>query len=1023
MDSLRFRAGIVVSLLLLLASPLFMLSVSAQPSMGNWVITGTQVVQNESITLNGNLTVVSGGNLTLRNVKLTMNTQYNGEYGILVQPGGSIYVYGSVITAANLAIRYTFVAEGTNFVLKGSEVQGAGWCQSTTVQNCWPSDSVRAHSTLLVASNKALIQNNTISHGAIGLILTGTDDVVQGNLIQKNDFSALMLLGSSGDSITGNVLYQNRTSDVSEVILLNGAQGNTIAGNTIEEQNRQDWRSTVDFDGIAVDAGSNGNLISKNNIAVSSIGVFPLESSDTSILNNTITFGEAAVSILWVGVNTKIMGNTMIEAFSQQAFGIIVNLAHSSVIADNTLSGTFSQEAIYLDHTDNASLIDNKVSGTGTQISLFLFHSRNDQITGNSFSGAEYGLFVSGNSDGNLLTDNIVDASHSATIVDSKTNTIYGNNFYDASGPTGGPYDNGNNSWYSGQEGNYWAYSGGSEYSRTVIPPDGKEPFSLAQPVSISSHKIPVLNQLPIPPLSNSGPQSAATTIKDETVSVNSGCLCGNVTIINSTVTLGKDGIVGIDRFRGGSITIENSKILDGGYGFILGAYNIAYPLVVKNSTIQGAYMEDLDASNITLVGSTFVDSQESYGISVANAHIVTIMNSTFTDDTVGAQFYCGLSVSKSILIAGTKFSNTLEVAINSNCVSTPSFVIANNTISGSWGDGITAGGPDNAVIEGNNVSGIRGYNPISAGGNGDTIADNKVANSAYGINVGGSNSLVTANALMDDSSGGLLLGGNNDEVVGNTISNIGYWGIQVTGSANTIYHNNVVDAQTPAIDQTGLNQWSHNGEGNYWSSYAGKDPDLDGIGDTPFLTGKGGQDSFPFVKPNGWLTKFYFTMNTNLPTSTPFTINGSTFKTATIQTTIRLGYVASYVISMPQSVKLSNGSSLVFVRWGDGQNSATRTLRLGSNSTLTAMYALQAPTVTTTTSTPATTTSTSFSGSSTTTSSPASSILSTSATSSSVGGGGIPEFPYKLVTATAFATVVILSYLVLRHRVIRNRR
>lgn len=986
-----------------------MLGAYSQPSTGNWVITGTQVVQNESITLNGNLTIASGGNLTLRNVKLTMNAQYNGEYGILVQPGGSMYVYGSMITASNLAIRYTFVAEGTNFVLKGSEVQGAGWCQSTTVQNCWPSDNVRAHSTLLVASDKALIQNNTISHGAIGLVLTGTGDSVQGNLIEKNDFSALMLLDSSGDSITGNTLYQNRTSDVSWVVLLNGALGNTIAGNTIEEQNRQDWRSTVDFDGIAVDAGSNGNLISKNHIAVSSIGVFPLESSDTSILNNTITFGEAAVSILWVGVNTKIIGNAMIEAFSQQAFGIIVNLAHDSVIADNTLSGTFSQEAIYLDHTDYTSLIDNKVSGTGTQISLFLFHSRNDQVIGNSFSGAEYGLFVSGNSDGNLLTDNMVNASHSATFVDSETNTIYGNSFYDASGPTGGPYDNGGNSWYSGQEGNYWAYSGGSEYSRTVIPPDGKEPFSLAQPVSISSHRVPVLNQIPVPPLSNSGPQSAATTIKDETVSVNSGCLCGNVTIINSTVTLGKDGMVGIDRFQQGSITIENSTLLDGGYGFILSAANGAYPLLIENSTLQGAYTEDLARSNITIINSSFLDSQESYGISVLGARSVAIRNSTFTDDTVGVQFYCGLSVSKSILIAGTKFSNTLEVAINSNCVSTPSFIIANNTVSGSWGDGITAGGPDNAVIEGNNVSGIRGYNPISAGGNGDTIAGNKVTNSTYGINVG-SNSRVTANTLKDDSSGGLLVGGNNDEVVGNTISNIGYWGIQVTGYGNMIYRNNMMNASPLALDQTGGNQWSQNGEGNYWSSYSGKDLNLDGIGDSPFVIGGGAQDNYPFMQPNGWLTKFYLTIDTNLPTSTPFTINGSIFKTTTIETAIRLGYVASYVISMPQSVKLSNGSSLIFVRWGDGQNSATRTLRLGPNSTLTATYALQAPTVTTATSTSATATATSSTGNSTT-------------TSSSTMSGGIPEFPYQQVTVPAFATVVILSYLVLRHRVIRNRR
>ena len=65
---------------------IFFIKSASQNNFGaRLVVTGTQVVENDAIALNGNLIVENGGFLTIRGVTLTMNNSYNGEYGIRVK--------------------------------------------------------------------------------------------------------------------------------------------------------------------------------------------------------------------------------------------------------------------------------------------------------------------------------------------------------------------------------------------------------------------------------------------------------------------------------------------------------------------------------------------------------------------------------------------------------------------------------------------------------------------------------------------------------------------------------------------------------------------------------------------------------------------------------------------------------------------------------------------------------------------------------------------------------------------------
>jgi hypothetical protein len=96
--------------------------VASAISYSDWTISNVQVVQDQAITLDGNLTVESGGNLTFVDSVLTVNSQHFGQYYITVMPGGSMYVYNSEITSSNAANGYSLVVDGNYFLMKNSQL-------------------------------------------------------------------------------------------------------------------------------------------------------------------------------------------------------------------------------------------------------------------------------------------------------------------------------------------------------------------------------------------------------------------------------------------------------------------------------------------------------------------------------------------------------------------------------------------------------------------------------------------------------------------------------------------------------------------------------------------------------------------------------------------------------------------------------------------------------------------------------------------------------------------------------------
>ena len=98
------------------------------PGPDDWVVTGEEVHEDETIILTGNLIVQSGGNLTLINCTLYMNCSCDGEWQIIVNSSGVMNVLeGSVITAYNSWYEFLFYVYG-QLVMRDSELHECGYC-------------------------------------------------------------------------------------------------------------------------------------------------------------------------------------------------------------------------------------------------------------------------------------------------------------------------------------------------------------------------------------------------------------------------------------------------------------------------------------------------------------------------------------------------------------------------------------------------------------------------------------------------------------------------------------------------------------------------------------------------------------------------------------------------------------------------------------------------------------------------------------------------------------------------------
>jgi hypothetical protein len=318
------------------------------PASGDWTVSDTTLVQDQTVDLNGDLTVTSTGRLTLKNVKLRIQLNADGQHGIEVQNGGELYIIdgdgdssttadASRVTAVPTSFGYYFINRaGSTLRISDSFIENCGHTGSTG-QTRWG---------VYVATDDAVISGTTIASGSYGLVLEGGTITVTDSSINNNTYHGITTTDADL-TVSGTTLADNGYDGVRIV------RGDAVIDGCNIITNR---------DGVVVRTGANvtiANSLIKGNTE----GL--LQQIDANVIVRNCTFrGQTRY-----GVHVTDRGNLDIS---------------DSLITGSTRSGLFANNLVII--TSTGSTYANNVYGVRLNM-LCDMTSEGDTFRGNTNSG------------------------------------------------------------------------------------------------------------------------------------------------------------------------------------------------------------------------------------------------------------------------------------------------------------------------------------------------------------------------------------------------------------------------------------------------------------------------------------------------------------------------------------------------------------------------------------------------------------------------------------------------------------
>lgn len=345
----------IVFLVVTIFSVMNVFVVAGPPSSGDWIVTGTESYSDQTIVLNGNLIIESGGNLTFRGVTLKMKCHYDGEYRVTVNSGGSFYMLeDSIITSASLNKYSFFVWHNSTFRMSDSELHYCGWESSNwdelglsilsddaVIENCLISNNFCAVSA---RSSGVVIRNNNITANG-GILVAGEDitPAIYNNNISRNGVG-INMGGACSPSIYDNTITSNSQVGINIANATPVIRNNFITKNGEGGISYYSYSNPIIFDntitsnnytGITIRDHSTGT-IQGNTIEKNPMGIITEESNPTIRANYIASSGGPGV-FFTEGSNGFVEGNIV----TNNTIGIHLQAHCNPIIQGNIITSNF----------------------------------------------------------------------------------------------------------------------------------------------------------------------------------------------------------------------------------------------------------------------------------------------------------------------------------------------------------------------------------------------------------------------------------------------------------------------------------------------------------------------------------------------------------------------------------------------------------------------------------------------------------------------------------------------------------
>jgi parallel beta-helix repeat protein len=322
-------------------------NVSNTAMNGDWVIASgvNDQYSGLDVLLNGSLTVLNGGILTLKGSKILFNTSYHGEFGVLVYSGGMLKVTDidndpdtsidcSNITSQDMSYPIYFIAE-KNAILRisNSIIFGVGYRKGLSglyIYNHW------------------------------GLSIEGTGSIIENNIFVSTTESSYGLLIDKTD---GLIIRNNTFKPFDDGL----GYSNAIWGHGV-------MKCVID----------NNSIIGTQSYAIylSDFG------GNNTISNNTVSFCPYGINNRY-GINDKILFNSVfnITYIAVHVYGCSNTFIHGNLIYNNSNTKSSSCYGLYLRSTLD-SIIDNNIFFNNIY-SIYITSDQNSTFGSNTISNLD----------------------------------------------------------------------------------------------------------------------------------------------------------------------------------------------------------------------------------------------------------------------------------------------------------------------------------------------------------------------------------------------------------------------------------------------------------------------------------------------------------------------------------------------------------------------------------------------------------------------------------------------------------